>query len=246
VPGTPFRTPIAFSTPEEIYRLKSGDLNGDGKVDLISVGDSSIGVLLGKGDGSFAAFKEVRRASRPWDAASGDLNGDGKEDLVLGNLSDNNISVLLGKGDGTFLSGVDYVSDKGPFFVAIADFNRDGKLDVVSGNARTISVFLGKGDGTLAAAKSYTATTHSLNDMAVRDLDGDGQLDVVLIDMLGNGVNVLRGNVDGSFATPQSFPSGVMPNWIGIGDFDGDHRLDLVATSLTEPGSVAVMLRECM
>lgn len=87
---------------------------------------------------------------------------------------------------------------------------------------------------------------NSLNDLAVRDLDGDGVLDVAVVDELGSGVNFLRGNGDGSFAVPLSFPSGAVPNYLGIGDFDGDHRPDLVTTSFTDPGSVAVMLRECM
>ncbi len=246
VPGTPFRAAIDFSTREDIDRIKSADLNSDGKPDLLVVGDGSIGVLLGKGDGTFAAHLDVSRAVRPWDVTSGDLNGDGHPDLAIANLTANTVSVLLGKGDGTFLPAVDYAADKGPIFVAMADVNADGKLDVVSGNARTISVFVGKGDGKLAAAQTYTATAHSLNDLAVRDLDGDGKLDVAVVDELGNAVNILHGNGDGSFAAPQAFVTGAVPNYLGIGDFDSDHRLDLVTTSVTDPGSVAVLLRECM
>ncbi len=246
VPGVPFKAPAAFSSLEYIDRLKSDDFNSDGKPDLLVLGDTSFGVLLGKGDGTFAAHLDVRRTERPWDATSGDLNGDGHPDVVVSNRGTNNVSVFLGKGNGTFTGGEDYPTDKSPIFLAIADVNRDGKLDVISGNALTISVLLGKGDGTVAAAKHYTATAHSLNDMAVRDLDGDGVLDAVVVDELGNLVNVLHGNGDGSFAAPQSFASGAVANWLGIGDFDGDHRLDLAATSFTDPGSVAVLLRECM
>lgn len=244
--GAQFGMPKDFTALEDMNRLKSADLNSDGKLDLITIGDSSVGALLGKGDGTFAAHLDVKRTTRPWDVAIADLNGDGHPDLVLANLAASSVSVLLGKGDGTFRAGTDYATDKSPIFVAIADVDDDGKLDVVSGNARTVSILAGFGDGTLKTARNVVATAHSLNDLALADLDADGRLDIAVVDELGSAVNVLFNQGDGAFAPPVSFPTGAVPNWMGIGDFDSDHRLDFAVTSFTSPGSVAILLRQCM
>jgi hypothetical protein len=244
--GSQFGAPSDFTALEYIDGIRSADMNSDGKVDLVTFGDNSISVLLGKGDGTFQPHLDTARTSRPWGIAIGDLNGDGHPDVAAANRADNTMSILLGKGDGTFLTAVNYATDAAPILVDIKDVNHDGKLDVVTANQSTVSVFLGKGDGTFGTAQNYTATLHSVNDLAVRDLDDDGIPDIAIIDEIGSAVDVLIGKGDGSFGAPQPSTTGPIPNWLGIGDFDGDHRPDLVTTSVDSPGSVAVLLRECM
>ena len=93
---------------------------------------------------------------------------------------------------------------------------------------------------------SNLATGNGPQIVAVADFNLDRHLDLATANFGSSTVSLHLGNGDGSFAAPQSFASGAVANWLGIGDFDGDHRLDLAATSFTDPGSVAVLLRECM
>src|ERR1019366_1603694 len=105
-------------TFEEFKSVAVADVNGDGKPDLVvgNCGDSTVGVLLGNGDGTFQPavtyFTYFSGCWNPTAVAVADLNGDGKPDLVMGCGSIAAVGVMLGNGDGTFQPAVTY--DSGP------------------------------------------------------------------------------------------------------------------------------------
>ena len=163
-PGTAFasfvQTSTQFATGTNPYYVVSGDLNGDGKPDLVVANYSSntISVLLGNGDGTFQPKVDYAiGGSGPTALALADLNGDGKLDVVVVDNDTSNISVLLGTGTGTFGAAVSYTTGPNPLHVTVADLNGDGKPDLVVANsgASTVSVLLGTGTGTFAAKVDY-------------------------------------------------------------------------------------------
>src|SRR5208337_4155421 len=79
-----------------------GDFNGDGKLDLVVANNTSnnVSILLGHGNGTFAAAVNYTVGTAPIFVTTGDFNGDGRQDVVVTNASSNNVSVLIGKGDG--------------------------------------------------------------------------------------------------------------------------------------------------
>src|SRR5262249_19777455 len=104
--------------------LAAGDVNGDGKPDLVVAADTTL-LLLHSGDGIFAAAQPC--AGRASSVAVRDVNGDDKLDLVTnGGLG--GINVLLGNGDGTFGAPRTYTVGGPVNSVAVGDFNKDGKL----------------------------------------------------------------------------------------------------------------------
>jgi hypothetical protein len=127
-----------------------GDFNGDGFPDLVtanlgtwpSYSDSSVSVLLGKGDGTFLPAQSYAAGAGRRSVAVGDFNGDGKLDLAVagyglyvdyyGNVHiiDETVRVLLGNGDGTFQPAQSFPAGKSPRSVAVGDFNGDGKQDL--------------------------------------------------------------------------------------------------------------------
>jgi hypothetical protein len=134
------------------YSLVVDDLNGDGKLDVVTANSWSgtAGVLLGNGDGTFRvavtySSGEGTNGGQISSVAVADVNHDGRPDLLLSTESaganGNNggvVTAFLGNGDGTFQSAVSYAS--GGYLtigVAVGDVNGDGRPDVVLANGCT-------------------------------------------------------------------------------------------------------------
>jgi hypothetical protein len=132
------------------------DLNHDGIPDLVTANSFSndVSVLLGHGDGTFAAAQHFPVGHLLLSVAVADLDHDGIPDLVTANRLSNDVSVLLGRGDGTFAAEQRFAVGVGggPVSVAVADLNGDLTLDLAIADVgfSAVTVLLGRGDGTFA------------------------------------------------------------------------------------------------
>ena len=133
-----FRAAVSYASGGDASFVTAGDLNGDGKLDLVVANYEidNVGVLLGNGDGTFQSVSTY--ASGGENASSvalADLNGDGRLDLAVTNYLSGTVAVLLGNGNGTFQSAVSY-STGGALAstVVVADFNHDNKPDLAVAN----------------------------------------------------------------------------------------------------------------
>ncbi len=167
------------------------DVNRDGRLDVLvgnvgndcpqngnCVGDGTVGVLLGNGNGTF-------QTAVTYDAGSGstismavaDLNGDGKLDLAVAN---NGTSVLLGNGDGIFQPAQSYAGG-GCCQILVADLNLDGRPDLlnVAGTSTAVNLYLGKGDGTFEAPQTVSLGGTEFSRVTVADVNEDRKPDLL-------------------------------------------------------------------
>ena len=196
------------------FSVAIGDLNGDGKPDLVTanISTSTVSVLLGNGDGTFQPHADYAAGINAYSVAIGDLNGDGKPDLVAGNPDGtNSVSVLLGNGDGTFQPHVDYATGVNPLPVRIVDLNGDGKPDLVTADKTGVSILVGNGDGTFQGHVDYAPSTGEFG-LAIGDLNGDGRPDLAVTSADSNAVSVMiNGSVPVAQLTPTALGFGSAP-----------------------------------
>jgi hypothetical protein len=230
----------------------TADFNGDGIPDLVILGNDTISVLLGNGDGTFTAAPSPS-ADLPGAIAAGDFNGDGIPDLAVAPAFDEGTSeVLLGNGDGTFTNAGGSLGNGNNMAastaIAAADFNGDGNLDLVEACAsdevpcnNLLLILSGNGDGTFRQSCMTPLPFFGSQSMAVGDFNGDGQPDAAVINSGANGVNVLL-NGGGCLSFVYTMPAtGAGPSSIAAADFNGDGKLDL-AVANSGSNNVTILL----
>lgn len=190
-------------------------------------------------------------ASTTNSSAVGDFNGDGSPDLAfpdspLSGTSFPTITVLLGPSSAPVkvtTSGltctVQYVG--GTQSLLAIDINNDKKTDLVFlCKEGYVGVLLGKGDGTFQPAAYYPLTGAA--SLAAVDLNGDGYLDIVAsTSIVGTGpsaINIMLNqgtSAPGTLLSPKSYPVTAFGGGIGIGDFNGDGKQDILVNALQGP-----------
>jgi len=227
-----FSAGVDYATGKRPQRLLLGDVNADGKLDVVTANQGgTVSVLLGQGDGTLAAKQDYSCGREPQAVAMADFDGDGKPDLVTVSSSDNTVSVLLGKGDGTFAAKLDYAVGRSPYSVLIGDLNGDRAPDlVVSERDDSVSVLLGKGDGTFADKPDHVlALVFSNTAAALDDVNGDGKQDLLIASGTAGAVLVFFGQGDGTFAAPPVFyPVSGGAGSMVLSDVNGDGKADIV------------------
>jgi hypothetical protein len=224
------------------YGVRTADLNGDGIPDLAVANQNSanVSVLLGNGDGTFAAAVSYPAGAGPSWVVIGDFNRDGIPDLAVTNYTDNTVSILLGDGNGTFQPQQTFPTGSLPISVAIGDFNGDGIPDLAVANYSagpgSVSILLGKGDGTFQPQQQTFAAGDAPYGIAVVDLENNGTQDLIVADSGSGDISVLLGNGDGTFQPQVPYLASGAPNsvWgVTVGDFNGDGFPDVAAATAT-------------
>ncbi|HLJ45719.1 MAG TPA: FG-GAP-like repeat-containing protein, partial [Bryobacteraceae bacterium] len=237
------QSPSFFSGHQGTAQAVAYDFNGDGKLDLAVVNavSNDVSILLGNGDGTFAtAVNYPDGITGTGQIVAGDFDGDGHEDVAVS--AGSSISVLLNKGNGAFGAPVNTpVVFNSVAGLAAGDFNKDGKLDVALTDSvgGTLSILFGDGAGRFPTEHDYAAGNQPRGLFAM-DLDGDGNLDVVLAsghpDLLipnqhAQFITVFFGLGDGTLTGAPAFHAGTSPNAIAIADFNGDGILDAASAT---------------
>jgi hypothetical protein len=159
---------------------------------------------------------------------AGDFDGDGVPDLVVLNAGANRFTLLRGDGTGGFFNPADattYATDAQPIAAVAGDFNDDGHLDlaVLNQGSATVSIYLGDGTGGFQLATEVSAGNVPTG-LSVRDVDGDGQLDLLVGNEFGD-VLTLQGKGDGTF---QPYRRASRAVTLAVADLNGDGQPDFV------------------
>jgi len=224
--------------------LAIGDLNGDAKPDIVApssqLSQTDFQVVLNLGGRTFHARRDFDVIGDAQGFAVADFSGDGNPDVIVAVYQSNsdNLKLILGNGDGTMADPVlvETFGNNEPTNVIAADFNEDGWTDAAASifsPGNSMRVWLNDGQGALLPSAVYAAMGNPAS-LAAGDIDGDGHLDVIVVNsaITENTISVFIGAGNGTFLPQYTLPTLLAPSDVALADFDNDGDLDALITHL--------------
>ena len=235
--------------------VHSGDLDGDGKLDLVTANGSPRILIYFQSSSSREEWRQLPLpvGSQVWFVRSADFTGDGLDDIICSDIAATAFFVQSLPGR-RFNRPKAIPEARGARWSAIGDWNLDGNIDFATANiaAADLTVFHGDGAGEFTFAQRLPGSREHTLEAA--DYDGDGQLDLFLGTGL-TGITVHQGLSDGTFEVKNAFEYlGCVEylaevghfeggEYIVHGDFNNDGRGDLAPTCVeTTRASLGISL----
>ena len=228
--------PTNGNYPNPARSVQIGDVNGDGRPDIVLGNNNNIEVFLQQSDGTLSP-SVVYATPMAQIIRVGDVNNDGRADVVGLDWSSNNVAVFLQNAGGTLDPAVMYSAPHGGYNdLDLGDVNGDGLTDIAVMSGQTslpnVVVLTQAATGGFSTPVSYSVAPGVLTrGLAVGDANGDGRNDIV-VTYGGNTpyskLGVLYQNAAGGLDPAVSFDSLDIPEPVEIADVNRDGRADII------------------
>ena len=237
-----FQISNSYATVSDSYpsSIAVKDLNHDHESDVVvtNTWNDSISIFLGSTDGTLREpiVYSMEEYSRPQSVVIADFNNDSHPDLIVINSEWNSLGVFLGHGNGTFADQIILYQGilNGINSIDVGDLNDDERIDIVISRryeGDNVQVYLGYGNGSFSTESSFsTAIGFGIQSVVVNDMNRDGRLDIIAVEIYSSTVHIFFGYGNGTFAKQATFTSnsGLEPCFLTVDDLNNDTFLDIL------------------
>ena len=231
--------------------VRCGDLNGDGRPDLVfSEGSDGarIFVLTNNGSFNFSLQSITLTGLKVKQLAISDLDLDGLQDIVVTNTGGNRLTILpnTSRGSISFAAPVSIAISQASSTdaLAIADLNGDSYPEIVTSQYQADNenkLFILRNQGSFSFDQSkILAVNKAVSNIRIADLNADSKPDLAIARLTGSDISVYLNNSAGelSFQAPMFYVTETLPVSMDFADFDGDDKLDIAVGSIAKSVSV--------
>jgi hypothetical protein len=229
--------PLTLSGTTGTDNIATGDLNADGKPDIIAVSSTGGVLSVFKNTGTSFGAREDLPLGLPGitGISAADLNGDNKADLVIVTPENKLYSYKNINTSGVLSFGPAIVVATGnqPKSISLFDLNNDGKADVVVGNNNGLSVYTNSSSTDISLSAKTDYATGSPLAVVVCDLNGDGKPELIARNTTNNKITVLANNSNSNISFAAGIDYTVPGNYTidhTVADIDGDGLADILAS----------------
>lgn len=205
---------------------------------------SSVSLLPGNGDGTFAARTQITSGVAPTGVAITPINKGAQADLGIVNSGSSSVSILLGQPGGPPSLLTNPETQAGPAALAFADVNADTVMDVATANRDANSITVNIATGPIAYLPIHYPAGSQPSAIAFGELNGDAFQDIVVANQGADSISVfprLTSGPLGRFGTRTDFKVGGQPSGVVVADLNGDVRQDVVVTNRAD-NTISIML----
>lgn len=222
----------------------AGDLNGDGKPDVVVANGSlsNVGIFLNTGTGNLGPGTFLNVGGNAASVQLADFDSDGHLDILVycTSCGQQTLRMMRGDGHGGFSAPVPIAVPGAPFIPVVADFNGDGIPDIAfaaDGAGPTLGIIFGDGHGGFSAPVYFLVAQSNLgvSELRVGDFNVDGKPDLLVHTrrLSSEDTFLALNNGQGGFKMTHLFtPFSSFLVAFGIGDFNGDHIPDFLTSQI--------------
>ncbi|MBD3403688.1 hypothetical protein GF420_12390 [candidate division GN15 bacterium] len=231
-----FEEPALYGVQHRPWSAATGDIDGDGDIDvcIANAGDNTVSILSNDGSGLFPPATQIPAGPNPHGIVLVDLDADSDLDLAVTNIpypsGPDAITILLNDGAGVFNFHGEYVANDDAVYLISDDINEDGLPDLVfaSTQANTVTVMTNTG-GAMFDTTSYATEAVGAHGVVCADFDGDDDLDIVSANFESRNLSLLLNDGTGAFTFDSHIPVQNKPTIPVAADFNADGHQDIAA-----------------